>query len=100
MSYKSARSRACDISKKVKDKVWERDDKCCVLCGNSYSANPNAHLIPRSRGGLGIEQNIVTLCNSCHSEMDQGLDRQSYQERVRDYLERIYPDFVDNDRIY
>lgn len=31
------------------------------MCGSSY-AMPNAHYIARAQGGLGIEENIVTLC--------------------------------------
>ncbi len=50
----SKRSKACDISPKVKKKVWERDNHCCIICGSPY-AMPNAHYIARSQGGLGIE---------------------------------------------
>lgn len=68
---KSRRSKATDISQKVKNKVWERDNHCCILCGSPY-AMPNAHYISRANGGLGIEQNIVTLCHDCHSKFDNG----------------------------
>ena len=50
----SKRSKACDISPKVKKKVWERDNHCCIICGSPY-AMPNAHYISRAQGGLGIE---------------------------------------------
>ena len=63
----SKRSKACDISMEVKKKVWERDEHKCVICHNPY-AKPNAHYIARSQGGLGIEENIVTLCLRCHNE--------------------------------
>ena len=68
---KSRRSKATDISHKVKNKVWERDNHCCILCGNP-NAMPNAHYISRANGGLGIEQNIVTLCQNCHNKYDNG----------------------------
>lgn len=42
------RTKTLDISKKVKDRVWERDGGRCVLCGNPQ-AMPNAHYIPAAR---------------------------------------------------
>lgn len=97
--YKSKRSKATDISKKVKEKVWERDVHKCVLCGSPY-AKPNAHYIPRSAGGLGIEQNIVTLCMYCHHAMDATTQRQFYLTRVKAYLDIYYPNFEDILRVY
>ena len=62
---KTRRSKACDISQKVKQRVWERDNGCCVICGNNYNVMPNAHYIPRSKGGLGIEENVFKIiCSS------------------------------------
>ena len=68
---KSKRTKATDIPQKVKQAVWERDGGRCVVCGCCRNVMPNAHFIPRSKGGLGIEENIVTLCtnlteNQCH----------------------------------
>lgn len=42
------RSKACDISQKVKKKVWERDNHRCIICGSPY-AMPNAHYISRAQ---------------------------------------------------
>ena len=61
---KTKRAQACDIPIVVRDAVYSRDNKCCIICG-SPNAKANAHYIPRSHGGLGIEQNIVTLCLAC-----------------------------------
>lgn len=87
---KSKRSRACDIPKKVKDKVWERDHNRCIICGSFY-AKPNAHYIPRSKGGLGIEENIVTLCERCHYDYDHTTFRKEMGEYIEAYLKRKYP---------
>jgi 5-methylcytosine-specific restriction endonuclease McrA len=96
---KSKRSKACDITQKVKNAVWERDRHKCVLCGTNQ-AMPNAHYIPRSQGGLGVEQNIVTLCLDCHRRLDQTTERQTLLEYVKSYLDIFYPGFSDDDRKY
>lgn len=96
---KSKRSKACNISQKVKEAVWERDNHRCILCGNQ-NAMPNAHYIPRSKGGLGIEQNVVTLCFDCHRRLDQTSERPNLLISVGHYLELKYPGFQDKDRVY
>ena len=82
---KKKRTKACDITTRVKNKVWERDNFCCIKCGNP-EAMPNAHYISRAQGGLGIEQNIVTLCIKCHDIFDHSSQRQEFREFIRNYL--------------
>ena len=89
MTYKSRRSKACAISPKVKIKVFERDDGRCIFC--HAPGEPVAHVIARSHGGLGIEQNIVTACMACHDRMDNSSDRATMQEYAMRYLRSIYP---------
>ncbi|MEA5060025.1 MAG: hypothetical protein VB049_08350 [Candidatus Pelethousia sp.] len=77
MSKKSRRAKACDITPATKRKVFARDGGCCIFCGNSYNVMPNAHFIPRSDGGLGIPENILTACTrlmegDCHHKFDEG----------------------------
>ena len=96
---KSKRTKALAISRKVKQIVYERDAGCCILCG-SPSGLPEAHYIPRSRSGLGIRQNIVTLCRDCHRRLDQTSERSNLLGMVRDHLDRWYPGFADEDRVY
>lgn len=88
---KTKRSKACDISLKVKQKVWERDNHQCIICGNPQ-AMPNAHFIPRSSGGLGIEENIVTLCLKCHHNYDQTSQRLCIYAYIMGYLQKCYGD--------
>jgi len=66
---KSRRTKALEIPQKVKRAVWKRDGERCILCGSPHAA-PEAHYVPRSAGGLGVEENIVTLCRSCHDAYD------------------------------
>lgn len=96
---KTKRAKACDISKKVKDRVWERDGHRCIICG-SYQAMPNSHYIRRSQGGLGIEENIVTMCQQCHRMYDQGPERKLIADYTERYLRRNYPDWNPEKLIY
>lgn len=103
----SARQRATDISQKVKQDVWERDGGCCVVCGYNRNVMPNAHFIPRSKGGLGIEQNVVTLCtdltpNKCHSKFDFGTkeEREAIGLKIENYLSTIYMNWDKESLIY
>ena len=96
---KTKRAKACDIPKKVKDRVWERDNQRCIICG-SNQAMPNAHFIRRSQNGLGIEENIVTLCMRCHMMYDQGVDRRAIETYIENYLKNLYPDWTREKLIY
>lgn len=89
---KTKRAKACDIPKKVKDRVWERDNHQCIICG-SNQAMPNSHVVRRSQNGLGIEENIVTMCFRCHSMYDQHCDRKAMEAHIEKYLKNIYPDW-------
>lgn len=104
---KSKRSKATDIPMSVKKKVWERDCGRCVVCGNHCNVMPNAHYLPRSKGGLGIEQNIVTLCteltqNKCHRKYDFGTkeERKMIREKIKKYLQSKYENWNEEDLIY
>lgn len=104
---KSKRARACDISQAVKKRVWERDGGCCVVCGNNYNVMPNAHYISRARGGLGVEENIVTLCteltpNKCHRKFDFGTaeEQEEIGLKIKDYLIGCYPDWKEENLVY
>ena len=97
---KTKRSKACDIPQKVKLQVFLRDNGRCVVCKNSHNVMPNAHFIPRSQGGLGIEENIVTLCtdlteNKCHSRFDRGTKEQRDElgNKIESYLKSKYPNW-------
>jgi 5-methylcytosine-specific restriction endonuclease McrA len=103
----SKRSKATDIPMSVKKKVFERDNGRCVVCGNYCNVMPNAHYISRQKGGLGIEQNIVTLCtelteNKCHRRYDFGTkeERLKIKEKIKEYLQSKYENWNEDDLIY
>lgn len=92
-------TKATNIPDMVKGIVWKRDNHCCVLCG-SHMAAPNAHYIARSHGGLGIEQNIVTLCLSCHDRYDNSADRMHIRTELQTYLKSKYPNWDETKLTY
>ena len=98
MGYKSRRSRATDIPQSVKKIVYERDGGRCIFCGAPGS--PNAHVISRAHGGLGIEENIVTACFNCHFMMDNSPDRKIYLQAAKTYLQGIYGLRDESENIY
>jgi hypothetical protein len=51
---------------RVRHRVLERDGFACVYCGDQDSFECD-HVIPRSRGGLSTEDNLVAACKACNS---------------------------------
>lgn len=100
------RTKACDIPQKVKERVWERDQHRCVVCG-SPNAFPNAHILSRAKGGKGVETNIVTLCgyagNDCHRRYDNGSKREHdmIDRIIVAHMKRIYGEsWCKEDQVY
>ena len=91
-------TKATSIPNEVKKKVYMRDGGKCVVCGKP--GLPNAHYIRRSQGGLGIEENVVTLCPECHHDFDNGFHRVEIGDWISEYLDKWYPDFPDEKRVY
>lgn len=96
-------TKALAISSKVKEAVRQRDSidgwPCCIYCGSPY-ALPEAHYLPRSHLGLGIEENILTLCRECHEAYDRSRKREEMKAFFKDYLQSKYPDWNENDLVY
>lgn len=84
-------TKATAIPASVKRIVWQRDGKQCIRC-HRYApmAWACAHVVRRSQGGMGVEENIVTLCPTCHREADEGRDAKEIQTQIQDYISRRY----------
>ncbi len=92
------RTKASMIPKAVKKKVFERDEGKCILCHRTVTEdNACCHYISRARLGLGIEENILTLCHECHYRLDNG---EIGRERLREYLKKKYPGWNEKMLIY
>jgi len=87
------------IPKEVKKVVGGRDGHCCIFCGSPY-ARPEAHYIPRSQGGMGIEENILTVCRFCHEQLDEGKKWQFLHNFAKAYLMDHYPDWDESKLVY
>lgn len=92
------RTKALQISKNVKEAVYKRDGGMCVLCRRP--GIPNAHFVSRAQGGLGIEENILTLCPDCHRRYDQTTHRSIFRPVLADYLRSKYPEWDDVELTY
>lgn len=95
----SKRSRACDISPKVRKEVLERDNFQCIICGKNHGLQI-AHYISRGRSGLGIPQNLAAMCVSCHFQFDNGKLHNEIKKAFTEYLKAHYPDWDEQNLIY
>jgi len=105
------RTKATEISDKVKIKIYERDDTC-IFCKIGYHMPTDnfyelfnldiMHYIPRSLGGLGIPENLALGCRYHHSMLDHAnIDyRKEMQEIFKKYLQKQYKDWNEKELIY
>ena len=59
------------MTSKLRQQIKERDNFTCKYCGNSIQKEPNLlleidHIIPVSKGGCTVEDNLQTLCWKCN----------------------------------
>lgn len=98
---KSTRTKALAIGQSVKKEVHSRDKGCCIFCGQAVEEfYACCHVIPRSSGGLGIAENIVTGCYACHSKMDSTENRKWMVDYAVEYLRKRYANFDKTQLIY
>ena len=60
-----------DINARLRFKVLKRDNFKCVYCGKSPANNSNVelhvdHIVPWSKGGETVIENLQTLCSKCN----------------------------------
>jgi hypothetical protein len=91
---KTAAGQRALMTTKLRGQIKERDNYACLNCGVALSVEPHLllevdHIIPVSRGGLSIPENLQTLCWKCNrskgAKVMQGLNIPS--SGIRDYYE-------------
>lgn len=94
-------TKSTSISQETKRKVYERDRQHCVFCGRWVDAScACAHFIARSQGGLGIEENILTLCAWCHQQYDNSPYRHEMRTLFAEHLKKHYSGWDEQKLIY
>lgn len=68
---KTGHKTARDVNLRLRFLVMKRDSFKCVMCGASPAFNPETvlhidHIIPWSKGGETIYDNLQTLCSKCN----------------------------------
>lgn len=66
-------------SRKLRGRVMKRDGRKCRICGRSPMNYTDVelevhHIIPWHMGGPTSEENLVTLCGTCHDGLDPHYD--------------------------
>jgi len=64
---------------KTRMKVIDRDKRRCKICGASPATNEHVelqlhHIFPYGMGGITDENNLITLCHTCHKGLDPHTD--------------------------
>jgi len=79
-SFESTRPKR-DVSLKLRDKIFRRDNFKCVYCGRGKSDGVKLHvdhIIPVSKGGSSNEDNLQTLCEECNFGKSNRHSRSNY----------------------
>lgn len=95
----------------TKAKVLNRDNYTCQCCkGKRKDSKLEVHhIIFRSNGGSDEEDNLITLCHTCHFKVHHGLQKLNLKGKVKGtlkfatqmnsirkhLLERVYPDAIE-----
>jgi hypothetical protein len=68
---KSVKGQRLLMTSSLREKIKTRDNFTCQICSNSIYKEKNLlleidHILPISRGGLSIDENLQTLCWKCN----------------------------------
>src|SRR5436853_7258479 len=63
--------------------LFARDGWRCVYCGSAGGRLTLDHVVPRSRGGRSVWEDVVTLCPPCHPKQgDRSLEESGLELRT------------------
>lgn len=68
---KSAAGQRALMTTKLREQIKARDSYTCLYCGVSVTTEPHLllevdHIVPVSKGGLSVHENLQTLCWKCN----------------------------------
>lgn len=101
-----------EFNSKERQKIYDRDDHTCIFCKMGYHMEDVMrkgqggfsvmHYIPRSKNGMGIEENAALGCQTHHDMLDNGYQgrRSEMLELFAGYLSDMYPDWNEDDLVY
>ena len=90
-----------------REAVLHRDNYTCQCCGKKHVRLEVHHIIFRSKGGSDDERNLITLCESCHKAIHDGLliltkkpkrlnlKYATQMSIIKSQLLKIYPDAIE-----
>lgn len=105
------RTKALQFDKSTVHKIITRDETC-IFCRMRYRMDPNAtlayqikdimHIVNKSQGGLGIEENGILGCRYHHGLLDNGNKGLRYDmlQIISGYMEALYPGWNTDDLVY
>ncbi|MFR6141815.1 MAG: RNA-guided endonuclease IscB [Finegoldia sp.] len=90
-----------------KEAVLNRDSYTCQICGAKHTRLEVHHIVYRSKGGTDDEDNLITLCESCHKKIHTGeinvglkakklrLKEATHMNIIRNQLLKTYPGAIE-----
>lgn len=101
-------TKASRFGKRARERILERD-KGCIFCQMAYHLPPEPqtifdimHIVNRSQGGLGVEENGALGCRWHHNLLDNGNKglRAEMLQLLEKYMENVYPGWNKERLIY
>ena len=90
-----------------REAIINRDNYTCQICGKKNIRLEVHHIIFRSQGGTDDENNLITLCEDCHSGIHNGkivltrnpkklnLKYATHMSIIRSQLLKVYPKAIE-----
>lgn len=90
-----------------KEAVMNRDSYTCQICGAKHTKLEVHHIVYRSKGGTDDEDNLITLCETCHKKVHKGeinvslktkrlrLKEATHMNIIRSQLLKVYPKAIE-----
>lgn len=90
-----------------REAVLHRDKYTCQICGKKNKRLEVHHIVWRSKQGTDDEENLITLCKSCHDKVHDGelvinkkprkmtLRYTTHMNIIRSQLLKVYPNAIE-----